>query len=853
MKAPSLLRLFAFVFAFMVAHGVGAESIVVRPDRDGGVYRVGETVAWTITWTDATKAAPAELDYVFKLGGLTEVATGKVGLVDGVASLESGIKEPNTMLLEVSWTEGGETLKERGGAVASPDEIKAAGEEPADFDAWWAEKIAELGAVPMNASLTAKDVGAEGVDYAQITMDHFRGSQIHGQVARPKQGDTFPALLRVQWAGVYGLQTGWVTERAEAGWLALNILPHDLPIDEAEAFYQTQRDGPLKDYFVQGNEDRETSYFLRMYLSCYRAVEYLKSRPDWDGRTLVVTGTSQGGQQTFVTAGLHPDVTAAMALVPAGADFNGDTVGRAVGFPFWPDMSKGKDQAAVAQTGGYFDIVNFARRVRCPMLVGVGLKDVVCPPAGIFAAMNQLKPYHELVILPASGHQDVEGSQRLFTDRMEQGWLPALQRGLTAPVALDRNQDHALLREQLGISKMRNGANPNDPDSPEKPNYDEAKAHPYPSLPDALIFNDGSKVRSASEWPRRRIELKEHFAREVYGRIPPNVPDVKWEVIETIEETKGGVAVLTKRLAGHVDNTAYPFLEVTLELRVSTPISATGPVPVVLHFGWPAWILARFPAPPGPTWDAQVLAHGWGAATLVPTSVQADNGEGLHQGIIGLTNHGQPRTPEQWGALRAWAWGASRALDYFETDADVDATRVSMEGLSRYGKAAAVAVAFDERFAVGFIGSSGKGGLAMHRRDFGERVENLTGPYAYHWMAGNYLKYGSLLNAGDLPVDSHELVALMAPRPVFVSVGSPDVEGQWIDQRGNFEAAVAAASVYELLGKRGLGTAEYPGTGPVLERGELAWRQHEGGHTTLPNWPTFLAWADRSIEAAQVD
>ena len=629
--------------ALLLNSVLSAESILVRPDRASGVYRAGESVAWTITWIDETKDAPAELDYVFKLGGLTEAAAGKVTFTDGVATLASEFKEPTTMLLEVSWSEGEETMKEHGGAVASPEEIRAAGEEPADFDAWWTAKIAELATVPMNVSLSPQDLGVAGVDYAEITMDHFRGSHLNGQVARPTKGDKFPALLRVQWAGVYGLQTPWVTDRAKAGWLALNVQPHDLPIDESEAFYAAQRAGPLKDYFVQGNEDRETSYFLRMYLSCYRAVEYLKSRPDWDGRTIVVTGTSQGGQQTFVTAGLHPDITAAMALVPAGADFNGETVGRAVGFPFWPGMSQGKDQAAEAQTGGYFDIVNFARRVRCPMLVGIGLKDVVCPPAGILAAVNQLKYYHETVFLPTSGHQDVNGSQRLFVDRMEQGWIPALKRELAAPVALDRNQDHALLEARLGISKMRNGANPNDPNSPDKPNYDEAKAHPYPSLPDALFFNDGTSVRTAADWPRRRVELMEHFEREVYGRIPQNVPGVTWEVLETIEETKGDIPVITKRLAGHVDNTAYPFFEVTIDLSVSTPVGAAGPVPVVLHFGWPAWILARFPAPPGPTWEEQVLAHGWGVATIVPTSFQADNGEGLHQGIIlGSPTTGSP-------------------------------------------------------------------------------------------------------------------------------------------------------------------------------------------------------------------
>lgn len=822
----------------------------VHPDRDTGVYRVGETVKWSVSLAERETPWPAALNYTLKAGGATEIEAGTIKLSNGRGTLESKFTEPNTVLLEVWWMVGDERQNVFAGAVAAPDKIEPSVDEPGDFDAFWAAKLAEMAAVPAKAQLTPVDLGIAEVDYALVAMDHFRGGKINGQIARPVTGEKFPALLQVQWAGVYGLETPWVTDRAKDGWLALNILPHDLPVDESPAFYAELKEGDLKDYFVLGNEDRETSYFLRMYLSCYRAVEYLKSRPDWDGRTIVVMGGSQGGQQTFVTAGLHPDVTAGLAWVPAGADFNGEQAGRAVGYPFWPGMSDGKDAAAVGKTGGYFDIVNFAKRIRCPMLVGVGLEDIICPPVGIFAAVNQLQPYRELVIMPDSGHQSVNGSQDVFVDRMEKGWLPALRMGLAAPVALDRNEDNTRLKQLLGITQMRHGANPNSDDPAAAPNYDEAKAHPYPNLPDALVFDDGSAVKSAADWGRRRAELLTHFAGEVYGHIPAEVPAVEWVVKSESAEIKGGVNVVTKQLIGRVDNSGYPFLEVELEMTLTVPTAAAGPVPVMLHFGWPPAILAMFPRAPGPSWEDHVLQHGWAAATLVPTSFQADNGEGLTQGIIGLTNHGQPRSPEQWGALRAWAWGASRALDYFATDPAVDAARAGMEGLSRYGKAAAVAMAFEPRFAVGFIGSSGKGGLAMHRRNFGERVENLTGAYAYHWMAGNYLKYGSIMTPGDLAVDSHQLVALFAPRPVFVSVGSPEVEGQWIDQRGNFEAAVEAASVYELLGKRGLGTDEYPGTGPALVSGDLAWRQHEGGHTTLPNWPEFLKWADRYLTTA---
>jgi hypothetical protein len=315
--------------------------------------------------------------------------------------------------------------------------------------------------------------------------------------------------------------------------------------------------------------------------------------------------------------------------------------------------------------------------------------------------------------------------------------------------------------------------------------------------------------------------------------------------------------VIVKKLVGRVDNSADPDIDVNIDLTLATPAGAKGPVPVITEFGFSFPAGARPPAPPaagravpaGPTWQQQLLAKGWGYAILVPTSYQADNGAGLTQGIIGLTNRGQPRKPDDWGALRAWAWGASRALDYFETDPAVDAKRVGIEGLSRYGKAALVTMAYEPRFAVGFIGSSGAGGAKILRRVFGEQVENLAGSGEYHWFAGNFIRYAGPLTPNDLPVDAHELIAMAAPRPVFISVGSPAVEGNWVDGRGTFLAGVAAGPVYRLLGRKDLGTAEMPPMETGLLDGEIAFRQHSGGHTTGPNWPAFITWASRYLGA----
>jgi hypothetical protein len=297
---------------------------------------------------------------------------------------------------------------------------------------------------------------------------------------------------------------------------------------------------------------------------------------------------------------------------------------------------------------------------------------------------------------------------------------------------------------------------------------------------------------------------------------------------------------------GHVDNSAYPLIDVDIELFLTTPAGARG-VPVIVEFFPPEWA-TRIPPQPSPSWQEQVIARGWAYAILSPTSIQADNGAGLTRGIIGLVNHGQIRKPDDWGALRAWAWGASRALDYLETDPAVDAKRAVIEGVSRYGKASLVTMAYEPRFAIGFIGSSGMGGAALHRRRIGELLENVASSGEYHWMAGNYIRYAGPLTAKDLPVDSHELIALAAPRPLFIGAGNPAQGDAWVDPRGMFMATAAASPVYRLLGKRGLDTTEFPPIETPLTDGELAFRQHAGGHTSYPNWPVFLDFARRYFE-----
>ncbi|MGH7140657.1 MAG: hypothetical protein ACREHD_33410 [Pirellulales bacterium] len=449
------------------------------------------------------------------------------------------------------------------------------------------------------------------------------------------------------------------------------------------------------------------------------------------------------------------------------------------------------------------------------------------------------------------------------------------------PVTFTTQEDHESMLRQLGITRLRPGPSGNE-SAPNHANYDESLANPYPELPDALTLKNGKRVTTPEIWwSQRRPEIVEDFEREVYGRVPQKVPAVTWKVIETRETTVGEIPVVEKELQGEVDNSACPSIEVKIAMTLATPKNASEKVPVLMMFGFgfgppraprpganasgTAQAPPRRFGPPGPSRTETLIKAGWGYAMISPVSIQADNGAGLTRGVIGLANHGQPRKPDDWGALRAWAWGASRGLDYLETDAAVDATRVVIEGVSRYGKAALVAMAFEPRFAMVLVGSSGEGGAKLHRRNFGEAVENLTGSGEYHWMAGNFLKYGAAeadfgaRTAADLPVDSHELIALCAPRLTFISYGIPAKgDANWLDQRGSFMAAVAAGPVFRLLGVKDLGTSDdylaapMPPVNQGLLDGELAWRQHDGGHTDAPNLPHFLEWADKLLARRQL-
>ena len=427
-----------------------------------------------------------------------------------------------------------------------------------------------------------------------------------------------------------------------------------------------------------------------------------------------------------------------------------------------------------------------------------------------------------------------------------------------------------LMREMklAGVNQLRAPMNATRPDLPNYTNYDEKKANPYP-LPDLLAFKNGKSVKTKADWIKRRAEIKQMVDEYVYGKYPAHIPKVTWKLDGTENLTVEGIAVVAKHLTGHVDNSSYPSVNIDIKVDVVTPVSMKGKrVPVIIGGG----ALPRPPVPgapvfagrgapnpriTGPAVDSsakQLLSRGWGFVSINSNQVQADNGAGLTSGIIGLVNKGQPRKMDDWGVLRAWAWSQSRAMDYLMTDRDVDNKKVGVIGHSRGGKAALIALVDDPRFAIGFISSSGAGGANLYRRNYGELPENLCAPNEFHWMAGNFLKYCGVTHTIDeLPVDSHEYIALAAPRAVFIGGGDLIMDPElipgdaWQDAKGMFMAGVAASPAWGFYGKKGLPSANLPPMETLVDSGDVAFRQHLYGHTPNPNWSYFIQFAAKEF------
>src|SRR4051812_33924131 len=444
----------AVLFACAVAHGDESAGPLYVPYQVSSIYALGQTVGWHVTlpW-----GSPA-VSYVIRKNNLEELGHGRI-VAGTPANIETRLDEPGMVYVEVTEETPGAKPKALGAAVA-PEKILPSIGAPADFDAFWKAKIAALRKVPAKPVLTDKPSEKDGVDFAILEMDHLDGRHVWGQVAKPHDASgkkKYPGLVILQWASPpYPLQKSWVTDRAAEGWLAVNIEPHDVMPDQPEEYYDALP-AELKAYNSIETRNRDRNYFLYMYLADLRAVDYLASRPDWDGRTLVVTGTSMGGQQSLCAAGLNPKVTAMLINVPAGADANGTAHGRKIGYPNW-DVNDPK----VLETAQYFDTVNCAARIKVPSLVAMGFIDTVTPPVGIWAAFNQIQAPKQAAPMIDSPHNHLATpEQSLPWTRSSTAWLNALVAGRPpielADIPLPRTDANSLKAHEQLLAKRKAG------------------------------------------------------------------------------------------------------------------------------------------------------------------------------------------------------------------------------------------------------------------------------------------------------------------------------------------------------------------------------------------------------------
>jgi cephalosporin-C deacetylase len=414
--------------------------LTLKPDHLDGVYALNEPAVWTVDVKSGDRSGLGALTYAVKRDGGDDIATGTINLAAGPATITATRPEPGALLAIVSVPNG--TRHPRlwtGGAVFAPDKIGPAAPAPADFDAFWKAKLQDLAAVPVNPTVVqaTDDVPYnDGIPYYKVTLDNIWHTQVQGQLAHPVKKGKYPALIIFQAAGVGPLQKGMVVQPAKRGYLVLNIEAHDMPIDETPAFYNNLKATSLKDYTSIGVDDRETYYFLRMVLGCVRAAEYLTSRPDWDGKTLIVSGVSQGGFQSFATAALFPKVTALVTGSPGGVDAYAVLANppRPVAWPacFFPPRPEDADGAKARATLGYFDAIYFAARVHCPALVCVGLVDETVRPASDMAAYNAIPGTDkELILMPFFDHS-LACSQLPYWHRRDD-WTAAAKAGQPLP------------------------------------------------------------------------------------------------------------------------------------------------------------------------------------------------------------------------------------------------------------------------------------------------------------------------------------------------------------------------------------------------------------------------------------
>lgn len=379
-------------------------EISITPYRASDIYQLGEKLGWTVTRT-AMNPGVNRFTYVIRKNGLEVLTSGTLDLSSGKGKIETVVNEPCMIYVELTpegtppppTPSGAEPRKPpyaSVGAAVAPNQIQPSAPRPADFDDFWASKLKAQREIPLNPVLRPVASNVPGVEMNAVTVDSL-GSKMHGYIVKPQGDGKFPALVTYQGAGVYALRPAAATTHAAEGWLALDVDAHDKEPDVAT--------GPPSNYQTIGYNDREQSYYLNMYLRDSRAIDYITSRPDWDGKTIVILGTSQGGQQGLVTAGLNPDrITALLVNEPSGGDADGELHGHREAYPDWPS-----DDPRAMQAGLYFDTVNFASRIKAPTLVSMGFIDTVVPPVTVWSALNQIPAPKEALPMIEASHVQI--------------------------------------------------------------------------------------------------------------------------------------------------------------------------------------------------------------------------------------------------------------------------------------------------------------------------------------------------------------------------------------------------------------------------------------------------------------
>lgn len=418
MYLRNAVLLLAFSFCLVGLQSPAPKAPTFTPYHANGIYDLHEKVGWTVSLPAGSTAPAGPYTYSIKKNNYgSPLKTGNIDLTSGSATIETTVDEPAMLFVQVSPPN---TTGRRGvinlGAAVAPTKLQPSAPRPADFDAFWDAKLQALAKVPMNAVLTPGQSNRAGVDFATFKLDSL-GSTAQGYFAKPAKEGKFPAIVLLQWAGVYALQKNAVIDRARQGWLAINVDSHDKAPDDPK--------GAPGNYNGIGTSDREKSYFLNMYLRDCRAIDYITSRPEWDGKTLVVMGTSMGGQQSLCVAGLAPKVTHVIVNEPSGCDLAGPLQGRASGYPSWPTN---KPEAVTA--AGFFDAVNFASRIKATSLVAMGFVDTAAPPVGIWTAFNQIRGPKEAAPMFDSPHNNLAtGQQQAPFNKRSAEWLGKLAKG----------------------------------------------------------------------------------------------------------------------------------------------------------------------------------------------------------------------------------------------------------------------------------------------------------------------------------------------------------------------------------------------------------------------------------------